>query len=229
MDHAAAKSLSNYRIDKILLKGYLECEPHADSQCLWQLQNGAGFVYLKPLGGGNSILVNTSVDDSLGSLTKSNASVAFCQYLLGPNNQTGEHCFARDERVTLPIPDRPSPSKTQHEFWIETCDGKKRRAAVADSSLLVPDPAGIGWVKTLSKPTLYAGVNLPQGETDMSPPDVAELEKIMTRVFPRDLDKGVSSADILRNKKPRPMWRILAWTILLLLLLEPAVANRLRR
>ena len=229
VDHAAAKSLSNYRIDKILLKGYLECEPHADSQCLWQLQNGAGFVYLKPLGSGSSILVNTSADDSLGSLTKSNASVAFCQYLLGPNNQAGEHCFARDERVTLPIPDRPSPFNRQHEFWVEMCDGKKRRAAVADSSLLVPDPAGIGWVKTLSKPTLYAGVNLPQGETDMSPPDVAELEKIMTRVFPRDLDKGVSSADILRNKKPRPMWRILAWTILLLLLLEPAVANRLRR
>ena len=37
VDHTAAKSLSNYRIDKILLKGYLECEPHTDSRCLWQL------------------------------------------------------------------------------------------------------------------------------------------------------------------------------------------------
>ena len=228
VDHAAAKSLSNYRIDKILLKGYLECEPHTDGRCLWQLQNGSGFVYLKPLGGGSSIFVNTSTDDSLGSLTKSNASIAFCQYLLGQNNQIGEYCFTRDERVTLPIPNRLTPSK-QRQFWVETCDGKKRRAAMADSLLLVPDPAGIGWIKTLGKPALYAGVNLPQGETDMTPPDVAELDDIMKRVFPTKGEKGVSSADILGNKKPRPMWKGLAWAIILLLLVEPAVANRLRR
>ena len=228
VDHAAAKSLSNYRIDKILLKGYLECEPHTDGRCLWQLQNGSGFVYLKPLGGGSSIFVNTSTDDSLGSLTKSNASIAFCQYLLGQNNQIGEYCFTRDERVTLPIPNRLTPPK-QRQFWVETCDGKKRRAATADSLLLVPDPAGIGWIKTLGKPTLYAGVNLPQGETDMTPPDVAELDDIVKRVFPTKGEKSVSSADILGNKKPKPMWKVLAWAIILLLLVEPAVANRLRR
>jgi len=229
VDPAAAKSLSNYRIDRILLKGYLECQPHADSRCLWQLQNGSGFVYLKALGSGSSILVNTSVDDSLGSLTKSNASVAFCQYLLGRNNQIGEHCFARDERVMLPVPDRPVPSGAEKQFWVETCDGKRRRAAVADSFLLVPDPAGVGWVKTLGKPTLYAGINLPQGETDMTQPDVAELDEIMKRVFPTGVDGSVSLADVLRDKKPRPLWKILAWTIILLLLVEPAIANRLRR
>lgn len=224
VDYAAAKSLSNYRIDKVLLKGYLECEPHSDSRCLWQLQNGSGFVYLKPLGSGCALFVNTSVDDSLGSLTKSNASVAFCQYLLGRRNRIGEHCFARDERVTLPLPDPP-----KQEFWVETCDGKKRRAVVADSSLLAPDPAGIGWVKTLGKPTLYAGVNLPPGETDMTPPDATELDEIMKRVFPTNVEPSASSANVLGNKKPRSLWKVLAWAILLLLLMEPAVANRLRR
>lgn len=229
VDHTAAKSLSNYRIDKILLKGFLECEPHPDSQCLWQLQNGSGFVYLKPLGLGQAIFVNTSADDSLGSLTKSNASVAFCQYLLGQNNQIGEHCFARDERVTLPIPNRPTTSGTQQPFWVEVCDGKKRRAAMTDSLLLVPDPAGIGWIKTLGKLTLYAGVNLPQGETDMTQPDVEELDDVMRRVFSTNAEKSVSSADVLSDKKPRPIWKVLAWAIILLLLVEPAVANRLRR
>ena len=229
VDPTAAKSLSNYRIDKILLKGYLECKPHTDSRCLWQLQNGSGFVYLKPFGSGCSIFVNTSVDDSLGSLTKSNASVAFCQYLLGQNNQIGEHCFARDERITLPIPNRPTMSGTQQTFWVEVCDGKKRRAAMTDSLLLVPDPAGIGWIKTLGKPTLYAGINLPQGETDMTPPDVSELDDIMNRVFLRNSERSVSSADILGDKKPRPLWKVLAWAILLMLLVEPAIANRLRR
>ncbi|MEJ2704942.1 MAG: hypothetical protein P8Z79_21095 [Sedimentisphaerales bacterium] len=229
VDHAAEKSLSNYRIDKILLKGYLECEPHAESRCLWQLRNGSGFVYLKTFGAGCSILVNTSADDSLGTLTKANASVAFCQYLLGQDNQIGEHCSASDERVTLPVPDKPASSGTQQEFWIETCDGKKRRAAVADSLLLVPDPAGIGWVKTLGKPTLYAGINLPQGETDMTPPSAAELDEVMKQVFVTDSDGSVSSADVLGDKKPKPIWKIVAWTIIGLLLVEPAVANRLRR
>ncbi|MBN2313509.1 MAG: BatA domain-containing protein [Sedimentisphaerales bacterium] len=224
VDHIAAKSLSNYRIDKILLKGYLECEPHAESRCLWQLQNSSGFVYLKPLGSGTSLFVNTSADDSLGTLTKSNASVAFCQYLLGQNNQIGEHSFVRDERVTLPLPDHP-----KQEFWVETCDGKKRRAAVSDTFLLVPDPAGIGWVKTLGKPTLYAGINLPPGETDMTQPDIAELDNIMKRVFPTNSKQNVSSADALGDKKPRPMWKIIAWAIILLLLIEPAIANRMRR
>jgi hypothetical protein len=42
MDHIAARSLANYRIDRILLKGYFECELHSDTQFLWQLQNGFG-------------------------------------------------------------------------------------------------------------------------------------------------------------------------------------------
>lgn len=224
VDHIAAKSLSNYRIDKILLKGYLECEPHTESRCLWQLQNGSGFVYLKPLGSGTSIFVNTSVDDSLGTLTKSNASVAFCQYLLGQNNQIGEHCFVRDEQVTLPLPNPP-----KKEFWVETCDGKKRRASTTDSSLIVHDPAGIGWVKSLGKPTLYAGINLPPGETDMTQPDVEELDRVMKRVFPTNVERDVSSADVLGDKKPRSMWKILAWAIILLILIEPVIANRMRR
>ena len=164
VDHIAARSLSNYRIDKVLLKGCLECEPHPDARLLWQLQNGFGLVYLKSLGSGTSILVNTSVDDSLGSLTKSNASVAFCRYLLGESHQIDEYCFTRDERIVLPISGKDQVFAGQEQIWVETCDGRNCRAAVADTSLLVPDPAGIGWVKTLGKPTIYAGVNLPRAK-----------------------------------------------------------------
>ncbi|MHC4555792.1 MAG: BatA domain-containing protein [Planctomycetota bacterium] len=229
VDNIAARSLSNYRIDKILLKGYLECKQHPEGRCLWQLQNGSGFVYFKHLGNGTSILVNTSVDDSLGSLTKSNASVAFCRYLLGENNQIGEYCFARDERVMLPVSEGQASSTGQKRFWVETCDGKKRRAAVADSFLLVSDPAGIGWVKTLGKPTMYAGINLPQGETDMTKPVTVELANIINRVFPAGEEMNVSSAEVFSDRKRRPLWKIFAWIIILLLLLEPAVANRLKR
>jgi len=229
VDHIAARSLSNYRIDKVLLKGCFECEPHPDARLLWQLQNGFGLVYLKSLGSGISILVNTSVDDSLGSLTKSNASVAFCRYLLGESHQLDEYCFTRDERIVLPISGRDQAFAGQEQIWIETCDGTNRRAVVADSSLMVPDPAGIGWIKTLGKPTIYAGINLPQGETDMTKPVAAELAGVMSRIFATGAESDVTEADVLRDKKNRPLWKIFAWTLILLLLAEPAVANRLKR
>jgi len=229
VDHIAARSLSNYRIDKVLLKGCFECEPHPEARLLWQLQNGFGLVYLKSLGSGTSILVNTSVDDSLGSLTKSNASVAFCRYLLGESHQIDEYCFSRDEPIVLPMSGRGQAFAGQEQIWIEICDGAHRRAVVAESSLLVPDPAGIGWVKTLGKPTIYAGINLPQGETDMTKPVVAELAGVMSRVFATGAESDISEAGVVRDKKNRPLWKIFAWTLILLLLAEPAVANRLKR
>jgi len=229
VDHIAARSLSNYRIDKVLLKGCFECEPHPDARMLWQLQNGFGLVYLKSLGSGTSILVNTSVDDSLGSLTKSNASVAFCRYLLGESHQIDEYCFTRDERIVLPMPGRDDAFAGQEQVWVETCDGANRRAVVADSSLLVPDPGGIGWVKTLGKPSIYAGVNLPQGETDMTRPVASELAGVMSRVFATGAESDVSEAGVFRDRKNRPLWKIFAWVLILLLLAEPVVANRLKR
>ncbi|MGB2863875.1 MAG: BatA domain-containing protein [Sedimentisphaerales bacterium] len=229
VDHIAARSLSNYRIDKVLLKGYLECEQHHDARLLWQLQNGFGLVYFKSHGSGTSILVNTSVDDSLGSLIKSNASVALCRYLLGESHRIDEYCFARDERIVLPMSGKDQAFAGQEQIWIETCDGANRRAVVADSSLLVSDPAGIGWVKTLGKPTIYAGVNLPQGETDMTKPVASELAGVMDRVFKTGAERIVSEAEVFHDRKRRPLWKVFAWILILLLLAEPAVANRLKR
>ena len=229
VDNIAARSLSNYRIDKILFKGYLNCQPHPDSKCLWQFQNGLGCIYLKHLGIGFSILVNTSVDDSLGTLTKSNASVAFYQYLLGKDNQIGEYCFTRNEQVMLPLSEKQAAFAGRKEFWIQTCDGVKHRASAVDSYLLITDPAGIGWVKTLNKPTMWAGVNLPKGETDMTKPVASELANIINRVFPTEIDRGLSTAEIITDKKIEPVWKYVAWTLIILLLVEPTVANRLKR
>jgi hypothetical protein len=229
MDDVAAKSLANYRIDKIVLTGYLECKQHPESSCLWRLQNGFGFVYLKGLGNGVTILVNTSVDDSLGSLTKSNASVAFCRYLLGESSGIGEYCFACDERVMVPAGDVKAPSGMREQFWVETCDGRKRRAGLVESFLSVPNPGGVGWVQTLSKPVRYAGVNLPEGETDMTGPVAEEVAKVMNRIFSPDGREDTAVAEILGEKKRRPIWKTFAWIIILLLLVEPAVANRLKR
>ncbi len=229
VDHVAERSLSNYRIDKIFIKGYFECQQHSDARVIWEFRDGFGFVYLKRQGSGISVLVNTSVDDSLGSLTKSSASVAFCRYLLGESHQIDEYCFTCDERVLLPISGRGQSDSGQRRFWVETCDGRNCRASISDSSLLVPDPAGIGWVKTLGKPTIYAGVNLPKDETDMTKPVASELAGVMDRVFKTGTERTVSEAEVFHDKRRRPIWKMFAWTLILLLLAEPAIANRLKR
>jgi hypothetical protein len=210
VDSIAAKALSNYRIDNIAFKGCWQCEQHPQGKCLWKFKNGSGFVYLRSLGDGTSILVNTSADDSLGSLTKSSASVAFCQYLLGAENQMSENCFAYGEPVVLSMP------------------GVQKFDIPAGDRLSMPESGGIGWVKTLGKPAIYAGVNLPQGETDMTKPVSKELSEIMSRVFQKFEIRNLKF-EISAEGGQTPLWKIFAWTLILLLLLEPAIANRLKR
>jgi len=229
VDSTAAKSLANYRVDRILMKGYLECTPHAESRCLWQFQDGTGFIYSRKYGSGCSIFVNTSADDSLGTLTKSNASVAFCRYLLGRSSRISDHCFERDERVLLPLPEADSSSAGQRQFYVKTCDGRKRPAATIDSFLRIPDPSGIGWVRTFGRQPTYAGVNLPKGETDMARPTDDELAGIMSRVFYKNAERDVSEAGTLDNTQRRSLWKIIASLIILLLLVEPVVANKMKR
>jgi hypothetical protein len=231
----AAEALSNYRIDNIAFKGCWQCEGtppggkqvHTETRCVWKFKNGLGFIYHRSLGDGASILVNTSADDSLGSLAKSSASVAFCQYLLGANNQVSENSFAYGDPVVLPIPST-EVSSGGRQLWIETCHAQKYRVALSQSSLLVPDPGGIGWVKTLGKPAIYAGVNLPQGETDMAKPASKELAEIMSRVFQK-FEIQNSKFEISAQGAQLSLWKAFAWALIFLLLLEPAIANRLKR
>lgn len=228
-DDIAAKSLTNYRIDRIVLTGYLECEPHPDSSCVWQLQNGIGFVYSRCFGDGAAILVNTSVDDSLGSLTKSSASTAFCRYLLGRSNQVCEYGFACNEQAMLPVWNIEGLFTGKKQFWVEGPDGHKRRAAVTESFLLIPASFGTGWIRTLTKPTMYAGINLPQGETDMTKPAPEKLAGVMNRIFLPDSHQSAVTADATGSKEYKPFWKIFAWLIILLLLTDPVIANRLKR
>jgi len=228
-DDVAAKSLSNYKIDRIVLKGYFECKPHAESFCPCRLGNGPGFVFCKGLGNGSVILVNTSVDDSLGGLTKSSASVAFCRYLLGKSKQVSECSFTCEEQVMLPASEVEMHYAKQKQFWVSLCDGRQSRAGVSKSLLLIGEPGGIGWVKTLAKPIRYAGINLPKGETDMTRPSAGELAGITKRTLFQGREQSAVRAGTYGDTEYKPLWKIVAWILIALLLLEPAVANRLRR
>jgi hypothetical protein len=216
-------------MDKIPLTGYLRCKPHPESICVWRLQNGVGFIYARHLGNGTAILVNTSIDDSLGSLTKSTASVAFCRYLLGPTNRISQHSFTCDERVILPASQMELKFAKDKQFWVENPDGRKSQAAIADSLLIVPKAASIGWVRTLTKPKRYAGINLAEGETDMAKPNHEQVARVMDRAFVSTTDQSTAQVGAFSDKDYNPIWNIFAWIIIALLLVEPAIANRLKR
>jgi hypothetical protein len=229
VDNAAAKAIANYRIDRIPVSGFWECLTQQDSVCLWQYQNGSGFIYFRELGNGTTFLVNTSANGSLGALTKSSVTIALCQYLLGEYNQIRDYSFTCNERVVLPITDIEPDSNREKSLWVRNCDGNKQRAILTDSSLLLFDPGSVGWVKTLTEPELSAGVNLPSGETDMSKPDEEQVPEALSRVFSTGKRENISSADILITKEQKPAWIILVWIIISLLLAESFVANRIRR
>ncbi len=229
VDNVAAKAIVNYRIDRIPVNAFWECQPQQDGVCLWQYQNGSGFIYYRQVGNGSSILINTSTDDSLGALTKSSVSVALCQYLLGENNRVRDYSFTCNERVVLPVTDIDLGSERQKSLLVRDCDGNIKRATLTDSSLLLLDPGSVGWVQTLTEPELYAGVNLPPGETDMSKPVKEQVDNAVSRIFSTGKRDNISSADILETKEQKPAWIALVWVIISLLLVESFVANRLRR
>ena len=262
LDERSARSLSNYRLDRVALKGYWLCRPAAQAQCLWRLAGGEGLLYAVPCGHGQSTFVNTSIDDSLGLLAKSSAWVAFCRSLLGETDQAQQFCFSTGDRPVLHIAEQkgrgaePVTRDERTAVSVENCDGRKVRAAVQGNVLVLPPPAGLGWMKTTDEPTLYVGINLPAGETDLTAPSQEQIDNIVQRAFvtqhvgwamrtttpgPREtVGTAHATATTLGGRpnqagaigssfRQKPVWPIFAWAAMVLLVLESAVANRLRR
>jgi hypothetical protein len=225
LDDEACKSLVNYKVDGIALKGYWLCRPASQSQCIWRLADGTGFLYVNKVGRGLSLAVNTSIDGSLGLLAKSQAWVAFCQYLMGPSDQVRSYCYSTMERPVLYLPE--SAGTTQ--VGIENCDGRKVHVKPRDSGLVLPTPAGLGWIKTLDEPRLYVGINLPETEMPIVVPSAQMIDDAMRRAFVIDKGRKRDSVQASVQTQRRPIWKIFAWAAILLVLLESALANRLKR
>jgi hypothetical protein len=231
MDNDALKALSNYRIDKNSVHGYWNCQPLPESSYLLKYKNAADFIYYKQKGIGTSILVNTSIDDSLGSLFKSNASVALCQCLLGEQNKIRNSCFACDEKIIIPFDNKQADKVGQNQVWIQNPNGQKQLVSQSDSFITIPESDNTGWIKTISEPVIYAGVNLPAGETNMLIPDSKEIENAFSRVFIKSNSSLLANGTVVDSKETKQvsLVSIFALIIIALLLLESTIANRMRR
>ncbi|MBN1974114.1 MAG: BatA domain-containing protein [Sedimentisphaerales bacterium] len=229
LDNDAVKALSNYRIDKIPLYGYWDCQNLPESACLWRYQNDAGFIYYIKHGSGTCILVNSSLDNSLGSLLKSSASAALCQCLLGEQNKLINSSFACDEKIILPIDNAQTDKDRQKQIMIQNCNGQKQLAAMRDTFIMVPESDDTGWIKTLGEPILYAGINLPPGETNITKPSAEEIDSAIRRVFSGKEINSMVTANGFRLKEKLPVWKYIAWVLIALLIIESFAANRMKR
>lgn len=224
----AAKALANYRFDKIALKGHWQCRVAPEAECLWRLAGGAGFVYGMSSHGGSTILVNTSIDGSLGLLAKSGAWVPFCRFLAGESDRIRQFCFRVDERPVLNLPDALWGGR-RASVAIENSDGTRTQAVVEGVRMVLPPPRTAGWMKTLDEPVVHAAINLAEGETDMRTPVAQVIAEAMKRAFVTDAGSGQPVARASAAMQSKPVWKVFAWLTILLLLLEPAITNRLRR
>ncbi|MBN1359084.1 MAG: BatA domain-containing protein [Sedimentisphaerales bacterium] len=227
LDDRAVQSLVGYRLDKIAVKGAWQCRTDPDAQCVWRFANGAGFIYGKSLDRGQSVFVNTSIDDSLGLLAKSRAWVAFCRYLLSKSDQMRLFCFSTAERPALRT--AGAASTFGERIAVQDCDGQRTAARFEGATLRFPAPAGIGWMKTLDEPELYAPINLPDGETDLSVPTAEAVAAAVQRTFVIDKDRRQAVAQASVKIERKPIWQFFAWATIALLLVESALANRLKR
>ncbi len=225
LDDRAAQSLIAYRLDKIAVKGAWHCRVDSDAQCVWRFADGTGFIYGKSLDQGLSLFINTSIDDSLGLLAKSRAWVAFCRYLLGRSDQMRQYCFSTTEHPVLYMPE----AGTLAELNVENCDGRHTSARVEGMALRFPAPAGIGWMTTLNGPAMWAPINLPEGETDLTIATDDAIATAVRRTFVVDRDKRQAAVQASAAIERKAIWQLFAWATIALLLAESALANRLKR
>ena len=229
LDNNAIKALSNYRIDKLALKGYWDCKPIPEGTCLWRYQNNVGFIYYLKNGNGSSILVNSSIDSTLGSLLKSNAAVALCQCLLGEQSKIVNYSYACDERIVLSLNDTGSSKIIHNQIAIENTNDEQQFVPIQNFLVTIPEPDSTGWIKTTKEPIIYAGINLPLGETNMTKPSDKEIDNAISRIFQTGKHSDIAVAEGFKLKKEITLWKYFVWILIVLLLVESATANRMTR
>ncbi len=225
-----ARSLESYRMERVLLSGYFDCRPADDGTCAWRLANGNGFIYQKFLGKGSAVLVNTSGDDSLGTLMKLPAAVPFCRYLLGRNDQLIINSFSCGDRIEIPATAEEYRSAGQGEkVWVLLPGGERVETPAVGANLVLNYARETGWVRTLAKPERYAGINLPVGETNLEKPGKDQLAAAVKRVFHKVMAKKEAGPQLVDERSVKPVGKIFAWLLLGLLITEPFISNRMKR
>lgn len=161
----AGESLTQYGLDRMVLRETSRVRLAPEAKCVWRLQNGDPLVAIRPVGRGVTLWVNTSVDASLSPLAKSSAAVAWAQFLL----ESGHG----------------SDPEEAHDPWRE------------------------------SEPSLQFSSS-------------ESIETVTRTLFEEDRSRALEVESASHVTTQWPLWRAAAWGLLILLLAEPFVAERMK-
>ena len=161
----AGESLTQYGLDRMVLRESFRGSLVSTAQCAWRLKNSDPFVASQPLGQGVTLWVNTSVDASLSPLAKSPAAVAWAQFLL----ESGQGSNRTDT----------------HDPWRDC-------------------------------------------EPVVRPVSLESIEVVTDTLFHEASSLATEAAALGHVTKQWPLWRPTAWLLLVLLLVEPFVAERMK-
>ena len=230
LDVETAKAARNYNLDDIPLWSHFACRKGPETKCLWSIDSGHSLVYIMAKGAGKSLLINTSIDDSMSSLTKRAVVIPLCWLILGCGNVAYGYCFSAEDKITLPVFDSEQDLiRANQGIWVIDPAGKRHKISVTGPSLTIPCPEQTGWLRTLSEPVRYAGINPVVGETDLQIREQAEIDRLLAGLSGGEKRQNQIEKATVSDGLNRPFWRLSAWTIIVLVLIEGLVANRIKK
>jgi len=230
LDVETARAARNYTLGNMPLWSHFACRKGPETRCLWSVESGHSLAYTLTKGAGKSLLINTSMDDTMSSLTKRAVVVPLCRLILGCGSAAYGYGFRVEEEITLPVLEfERDLTHANQGIWVLDPAGNRHKVPVTGLNLTGHYPEQTGWLRTLSEPVRYAGINPAVGETDLYTPEQVEIDRFLAGL---SNDKGrLEQIDraTMSDDSSQPLWRLLAWTIIGLVLTEGLVVNRMKK
>ena len=230
LDLETAKATRNYTLSNLPLWSHFTCRKHPEARCLWPIETGHSLVYTLSKDMGKSLLINTSMDDTMSSLTKRAVVVPLCRLILNGGNAAYGYGFRVEEQITLPVFDfERDLAHTNQGIWVLDPAGNRHKIPITGPILEACYPERIGWLRTLSKPVRYAGINPGIGETDLYTPEQVEIESFFAGLSSDEEPSSQIERATISNDSRRSLWRLLTWILIGLVLVENLVVNRMKK
>ncbi|MCF7972734.1 MAG: BatA domain-containing protein [Phycisphaerae bacterium] len=228
LDVDTARVTKQYTLEHLPLWSHFACRKAPESTGLWPTETGYCLIYTLAVGAGKSLLINTSMDDTMSSLTKRPVVIPMCRLILGSGSAAYGYGYQAEEQVVLPVFESEQV-RIDPDIWVADPSGRRHPVIVTGSSLTVYTPDQTGWLATLSDPVRYAGINPVQGETDLHPTESVDIDQCLAglsspRGDPLPGNLAAPGADL-----NRPLWRLLAGIIIGLVWVEGWIVNRIKR
>ncbi len=191
--------------------------PLADSVPL-RYRTGDVFICSKDTGKGKTVLINTSADGSLSSLSSSPVWPLFCRTLFNLSYNIRSYSFTTDEDIEIFFHNSLS------SVAVHNTDSTVSEYNIADGRIIVTPAKKVGWVYC-RQPEIYAGVNAHPEETNFSVIDDDQLNRLIAKTF---IQSNFGKGNIQKAGqyyKPIPLWKYLLAGAVVLVLFEYLVAN----